>query len=98
MLIYKRGDLIPETLRDHRFIYKGKQSKVALIKYWRLLENERPDPDCKPFLRISEIELVHRAYPTLGPYLVESTSVGRPATGFDRKKYDKNRYERQKSG
>ena len=94
MHIYKRGDRIPEALRDRRFFYKGNLRPHSLRKYWRVLDDGRPDPDCQPFLRVCEIEMLHAA--AGGEYRIESGKVGRPSTGWDRKKYDKKRYEEKR--
>jgi hypothetical protein len=96
MIAYTRGDRIPEALRDRRFLYKGKPSTNALKKFWRVLEDGRPDPNCQPFIRISEIELLHASSPSLGAYQINSGQVGRPSTGFDRKEYDRLRNQNRK--
>lgn len=91
MLTYTRGDRIPEALRDRRFLYQGKPSTNALKKFWRVLEDGSPDPDCPPFLRVCEIEILHTLNPLLGEYKIESGKRGRPSTGWDRKEYDRQR-------
>jgi hypothetical protein len=91
VITYARGDRIPEALRDRRFLYKGKPSANALKKYWRVLEDGRPDPNCSPFLRVCEIEILHTLSPSLGQYRIDSGKPGRPSTGWSRKEYDRQR-------
>lgn len=78
MVTYTRGDNIPPEKRDWRFVYKEKPSANALNKYWRLLPDGSPDPCCAPFPRRTAIEMLHRAYPKLGEYKIDSKKVGRP--------------------
>ena len=97
MLIYAKGNSIPEDIRERepRFIYKGKSSATALKKYWRLLPNGEIDPGCKPFNSRGEIELLHRAYPELGAFRIEARRVGRPLSdsgnGEGRERTEKRR-------
>ncbi len=94
MLIYKRGDRIPPALReqDDRFLHNGQPSATALRRYWRLQDDGSPDPSCKSYRAIWEIDLHHRAYPELGVWRVDSAPVGRPKT---KGKGDRAEYQRE---
>jgi hypothetical protein len=89
MITYTRGDRIPPEKRDDRFLHKGKPSAAALDKYWRLLPDGSPDPSCKPFRRVWEIELTHKAYPWLGSYRIDTDGPGRKRTVGDRAEYQR---------
>ncbi|MGL5059044.1 MAG: hypothetical protein ACRC62_03600 [Microcoleus sp.] len=98
-ITYKRGDRIPPELRDDRFIYKGSPSAAALKKYWRLLPDGSPDPDCKPYRSRWEIDLHHRADPALGHYLVDADPPGRKRTiTVDRAEYQRQYWLNRKKG
>jgi hypothetical protein len=82
MIIYQRGDRIPEALRDRRFYTKsGTLSTYAMQKWWRLLDDGKPDPDCLPFNRVFEIELIHKP----GEYKILHAPKGRPSNKNRRK-------------
>jgi hypothetical protein len=77
VIIYTRGDRIPEGKRDRRFFYDGRPSAIALKKYWRLLPDGSPDPACTPYRRRWEIDMHHRAYPEMGEYRIDADLPGR---------------------
>lgn len=99
IITYARGSNIPLEIRSHdpRFTYKGNPSASALRRYWRLLGDGKPDPNCKPYRAIWEIDLHHRADPNLGSYVIQSSPVGRPKqrTG-DRVEYQRNYWLKRK--
>jgi hypothetical protein len=97
MIIYTAGHRIPEGKRDRRFIHKGNPSAAALKKYWRVLPDGTPDPNCKPYRGRWEIDLHHRADPTLGEYQVDADPPGRKRTISDRVEYQKQYYQKRKA-
>ncbi|MFA9202107.1 MAG: hypothetical protein ACEQSC_00980, partial [Candidatus Nanopelagicaceae bacterium] len=95
--VYVRGNLIPPEKRDRRFFKNDVLQEVALRKYWRLLDDGSPDPNCKPFLRKFEIELLH-CYPHMGPFKIMVGPRGpKGMTKAQRLERDKNR-KREKNG
>jgi hypothetical protein len=98
MIIYTRGDRIPPEKRDRRFIHNGNPSAAALKKYWRLLPDGSPDPDCKPYRGRWEIDLHHQADQSLGAYQIDADPPGRKRSiTVDRVEYQRQYYQNRKA-
>ena len=105
IITYARGSSLAPEIRsqDSRFSYDGKPSATALRRYWRLLSDGRPDPECKAYRAIWEIDLHHKADTSLGENRIQTNPVGRPkAEKRDRSEYQRNywlnRKEKLKQG